>query len=328
MRSPLSVLDVVVSDLSILPEDKRVLLKSAVGRIKDIANNLLEKNRTIQSVTKSTEIPSSDKNSSAQLIGPLVEAILSEKRIQHRKKAGVGIHFIEPNHSYGVFANVQASEFKRVLSNLIDNSVDAIGDLGAISVRILPSADSWVEIKMTDTGKGISSDILPKLGQKGQTFGKSGGSGLGLYHARKTLEGWGGLLKITSDVGKGTEVSLRLPRVASPKWFVENLVFTPETTIVIVDDDNSIHRLWEGRLRELVDWVRECRGTGKVLYLVDYEFTGQKTDGLKLIEELGLSGQSVLVTSRYEEQRICDDCERLGVSLMPKGLAGFVPIII
>jgi hypothetical protein len=47
---------------------------------------------------------------------------------------------------------------------------------------------------------------------------------------------------------------------------------------------------------------------------------------LQIIEELGLGAQSILVTSRYEEAHIREKCERLGVKLIPKAMAGFVPI--
>jgi signal transduction histidine kinase len=45
IRSPLSALDVVLSSVSSLPEEQRILARLAINRIKDIANNLLLQNR-------------------------------------------------------------------------------------------------------------------------------------------------------------------------------------------------------------------------------------------------------------------------------------------
>ena len=45
-----------------------------------------------------------------------------------------------------------------------------------------------------------------------------------------------------------------------------------------------------------------------------------------MIKELGIASQSILVTSHTEEKEIRDECKRLGIKLLPKGLAGFVPI--
>ena len=59
---------------------------------------------------------------------------------------------------------------------------------------------------------------------------------------------------------------------------------------------------------------------------MDYEIAGASETGLDLIEQLGIQSQSILVTSRYEEPSIRDRCQRLGVSLIPKSMSGFVPI--
>ncbi|MDP3543216.1 MAG: hypothetical protein Q8T11_12180, partial [Elusimicrobiota bacterium] len=49
---------------------------------------------------------------------------------------------------------------------------------------------------------------------------------------------------------------------------------------------------------------------------------------LALIAELGLGSQTILVTSRFEEKAILDECLRLKARMIPKGLAGFVPIAV
>jgi hypothetical protein len=52
----------------------------------------------------------------------------------------------------------------------------------------------------------------------------------------------------------------------------------------------------------------------------------EKETGLDLIERLGIASRSVLVTSRYEDPRIRARCERLGLGILPKGLAALVPV--
>jgi hypothetical protein len=61
---------------------------------------------------------------------------------------------------------------------------------------------------------------------------------------------------------------------------------------------------------------------------LDYEILGDPKTGLDVIELLGIATQSVLVTSRYEEENVLSRCQKLGVKLLPKNLAGFVPITI
>jgi hypothetical protein len=176
-----------------------------------------------------------------------------------------------------------------------------------------------------------------------------GGSGLGLYHAHNSIKSWGGRLNIVSQLGKGTQVTITLPKVAAPAWFVNELAFVPGSTIAVLDDDESIHRIWRGHaesahlsdysikllhlstpaeLRDICKDNTETVRPGKdaTTYLVDYELLGFNETGLDLIEELGIAAQSSLVTSRYEEPAIRERCLRLKVRLIPKGIAGFVPI--
>ena len=204
-----------------------------------------------------------------------------------------------------------------------------------------------MEITVKDNGKGIPIDLLGKLGTRGETHGKEDGSGLGLFHARTSCEAWGGNLSIKSQLGVGTTVSISLPRSNPPPWFVSQLSLTSNSIVVVFDDDTSIHRIWQGYFdakrvhsrgisiihistpNEFKQWVTENKVAEKgVLYLVDFEFMGFNETGLDLIESLGINANSILVTSRYEEKKVQERCSVLGVPLIPKGMAGFVPLVI
>ncbi len=86
IRSPLTALDIVLSDLSVLPEEKRTLARMAVSRIKDIANNLLTQNRnlSIKSIEEGISLAPQEgpESMKPQMIVSLIENILSEKRLQ------------------------------------------------------------------------------------------------------------------------------------------------------------------------------------------------------------------------------------------------------
>jgi hypothetical protein len=136
-----------------------------------------------------------------------------------------------------------------------------------------------------------------------------------------------------------------LPQAPPPQWFVSTLELAPGGTVVVLDDDTSIHQIWQGRFdsmkakeqgievlhfstpADLRGFVFDHPGQAHdALYLTDYELVGYKETGLGLIEELKLGEQSILVTSRFEEKGILDQCLRLKVRMIPKGLAGFVPM--
>ena len=80
----------------------------------------------------------------------------------------------------------------------MNNAVESIvSDQGIINMSLFEE-DQNVVIQITDNGKGISADLIAKLGKLGVTYGKLNGHGLGLFHAKNTIESW----SIQTDPGK------------------------------------------------------------------------------------------------------------------------------
>lgn len=351
IRSPLSVLNVIAGTLKDLPEDKRLPMRSAINRINDIANQLLQKNtfepsNKIISTTSISEIKAepNEQNFTTELLSSIVDVMVSEKRIQFREKASVVIE-TDLEESYGAFAAIDSIEFKRVLSNLINNSVEALKKENGrveVSVKNYPSKKL---VAVRDNGSGIPPHILEKLGEKGVTHGKEGtesGSGLGIYHAKKTIESFGGTFAIRSQEGFGTEIRMEFPNCEPPSWFVPEIALKHGQTVVALDDDQSVLEVWKQRFgslnepvsivaftsgNEFNNWIESnTESATQAIFLMDYELIGQRLTGLDLIEENKLSHRAILVTSRYEEPQIRKRCEKLGVKLTPKSMAGYVPI--
>jgi signal transduction histidine kinase len=179
IQSPLAAISVVEKELLELPEEKRIMLRSAANRIRDIANDLLSKNAGESSPTSSA---GKIEKMAPELLSAILEGMISEKRLQFRSKIGVEILLHLGKTSYGLFANILSCEFKRLISNLINNAVEAMESGGQVNVS-LRSEGADIQIEIQDNGKGIPKELLPRLGAKGETHGKPGGSGLGLFHA-------------------------------------------------------------------------------------------------------------------------------------------------
>ena len=205
IRSPLAALGASVKGLTV-PEEQRTLIDGAVGRMQGIAGDLLRRYRAPGAEGKA-------KVETRSLAG-LIEQVVAEKRIQHKDRAGLKIGFV--NSADGARAAVDPKELQRIISNLVNNAVEALDNGGSVSVS-LSAPDGRVVIKVADDGRGIPPEILSKLGRKGETHGKDGGTGLGLYHARTSVESWGGSLAIMSEPGKGTSVLISLPAAALPR---------------------------------------------------------------------------------------------------------------
>jgi signal transduction histidine kinase len=99
----------------------------------------------------------------------------------------------------------------RVFTNLINNSIQAIGEgnPGKIEIRITTLSGSHL-ITLSDNGSGILPEQEGKIFQPNFTT-KSGGMGLGLAIVRNIIISSGGEITFTSETGKGTTFSISLP---------------------------------------------------------------------------------------------------------------------
>lgn len=105
------------------------------------------------------------------------------------------------------------AEMKRVLSNLLENAVDATAERGMVRVSCRELHADRLLLIIEDNGPGIEPSVLARLGQLGFTSGKGEmGSGLGLHYCFTTIKKWGGELSISSELGRGTRASLLLKR--------------------------------------------------------------------------------------------------------------------
>ncbi len=342
IRSPLAALNVATSMISELPEDNRLLIRRAVQRINDIANELIIRSK------RSPDLGTAEEEEAVglHLISCLIESIISEKRLQFRTQKNVDIDFQMRTENYGLFAKVNPAAFKIILSNLINNSVEAFeGDSGEIHVNLLTDENGQIVIEVMDNGKGIPREVLPQLMKEGASFGKKKGTGLGLFHASKTIQSWNGFIKIQSTEKTGTSVKISLPRVSEPDWFIQQLALPENAIVVVLDDDDSIHEIWKGRFNkdelqtikvlhfknphEVIEWYdRRFDQSSSIFYLFDHELIGFDLTGLDVAEKLGISEKTILVTSRFDEDPVRQSCITKKVRMIPKALAGFVPIYV
>ena len=105
-------------------------------------------------------------------------------------------------------------QIEQVLLNVFHNAIDASHDGTAIDVTAfeLPSGqNAGMVITVTDHGVGIPDDALAHVFEPFFTRGKRQGTGLGLAICRNIIEGHGGNIQITSEVGKGTSIRIWLP---------------------------------------------------------------------------------------------------------------------
>ncbi|MDX9846461.1 MAG: ATP-binding protein [Tenuifilaceae bacterium] len=103
------------------------------------------------------------------------------------------------------------SKLQQALLNILLNAVQAIGSEGRITIKT--TGDSkWIKVTITDTGCGINSENLKRITDPFFTTKDPGkGIGLGLSITQTIIADHRGNLKIQSEEGKGTTVTVSLP---------------------------------------------------------------------------------------------------------------------
>ncbi|GAB4342181.1 MAG: hybrid sensor histidine kinase/response regulator [Leptolyngbyaceae cyanobacterium] len=114
-------------------------------------------------------------------------------------------------------------ELRRLVSHLVNNAIK-FTQKGSIEIRLIgapikslsdaDTSNAWVTIEVQDTGCGIppaDQKMLFERFRQGEGDNRRAGSGLGLYLARRIVEGHQGTIVVESQVGQGSLFTIRLP---------------------------------------------------------------------------------------------------------------------
>lgn len=192
------------------PEEQR--------RYLDIALNELERLGTLITSMLDLSALESGKTDFKPVIirwNPLVESVaetmdrkISEKQIELR--------IVSPDQEK-ININGDPDRLKQILLNLLENAVRHTPQGGSITVESKITGN-WLEVEITDTGEGISSEDLPFIwerfykGDRSRSIHREG-SGLGLTITKHLVELHGGSIRAESVAGDGTTFYIRLPAV-------------------------------------------------------------------------------------------------------------------
>ena len=138
---------------------------------------------------------------------------MDQCRAYMERRASRKVEFEYPDPKDGdLSVKINKHLFDWVVENLIRNSLDAMDGKGKLSAKIYTEG-SYVNIDLTDTGKGIPSSKHSTVFQPGFTT-KQRGWGLGLSLAKRIIENYhqGKIFVKTSKVGEGTTFTIRLPK--------------------------------------------------------------------------------------------------------------------
>jgi adenylate cyclase len=152
---------------------------------------------------------------------------------------------------------VDPMRLRQILLNLLSNACKFTKD-GEVRLRVRKIADgrSWVEFAVSDTGIGMTAEQQAKLFEEfaqadALTARRFGGTGLGLAITRKLARMMGGDVTVTSEPGKGSVFTVRLPgRGDGPaRTFTESGRRADAGCVLVIDDDTTARELLADQLK-------------------------------------------------------------------------------
>lgn len=208
IKTPLAVIQnyaTLLQDETLDAESRKAYAKTLVTaskRITDLITNILKLNKL-----ENQEIQ--EKHEKFNLTEALAECVVEFEPLIEKKNLDLNCDFDDLT----IFSSKSLLEI--VWNNLISNAIKFTPDGGKIDIS-LKRIDSNAEIKVTDTGCGMTSETGAKIFEKfyqGDTSHSMQGNGLGLALVKKVIDILGGEISVQSELNKGSTFTILLKDV-------------------------------------------------------------------------------------------------------------------
>ena len=244
-------------------------------------------------------------NSETVNLAPLVDEVIGTARQLSDQNKN---HLIVEGHDAPSTITVDPMRLRQILLNLLSNACKFTkGGEVVLRTRTIVDGRNWIEFAVSDTGIGMTPDQQAKLFQEftqadSSTARQFGGTGLGLAITRKLAQMMGGDVTVTSELGKGSIFTVRLPASEhqTPDSSTRgNAEPRAADCVLVIDDDATA--------RELIAHNLQVAGFSAVT-------ASGGLEGLKLAKELrpvaitldvvmpDLDGWSVLAALRQDTE--------------------------
>jgi len=209
LRTPLSVIrthsEVALLNDSMAKEVRKIFISSIeeLDRTSGIINNLLTFNNLIR--------PEKMEFSTINLIDAAEQSIKKVEKLAKGKNISLSLQKTLPATVWGNPAAID-----QIILNLVKNAVNYTDPGGKVSIQISPDYRGYVNLVVTDTGRGIAPKDLrhifePFFRAEPSRDRKSGSSGLGLTIVSELVKSHNGKIQVKSKVQVGTIITISLP---------------------------------------------------------------------------------------------------------------------
>lgn len=198
-------IEVLKSELDLAQEDKEIFLRiiNEINRIESLLKNMLNYARPLKPQPESIRIH--------EILDNIIKTSeYSLKSPGDTSRLTRNINFVKDYAADFPEIDADPAQMQQVLLNLVLNGIDAINESGTITVKTAQVPDEAVQIRISDTGKGIAPEILGKVFNPFFTT-KSKGNGLGLAICKRLVEQHNGTIEVFNNPEGGVTFVITLP---------------------------------------------------------------------------------------------------------------------
>ena len=209
---------------------------------------------------------------------------------------------VDPATSYTV---ADSTQLTRALGNLLQNASEAGAKKVSVSAELAKEA-GMLQLTITDDGAGMSPEMLSKAWTPFSTT-KVGHQGLGLPAALHVISQAQGRIELTSEEGKGTQVSIWLPvaRVGESSVVAAGEV----SSVLLLDDDdewaqNFLKMLADAGLKASRQDTLDKLPPADLFFVDEHSASFSMDDVLATVKKANLAGKTVVLTAALNPERV------------------------
>lgn len=202
IRNPLNAISMVAQRLAkeFVPSNDKEKYEEMIGMIRSESNRL---NKIVEEFLNFARPPKLNRQPTnvAQLLDETISLISSQLKDNN----------IEITKNYFMLGgwSIDKEQMKQAILNLLLNAIEAMPEGGYLTVNA-QSIDNTLLIEISDTGKGIPQEDIPRVFDLYFTT-KDNGTGLGLSIVQRIIVEHGGWITVNSVLGKGTSFKIYIP---------------------------------------------------------------------------------------------------------------------
>ncbi|MDR0678199.1 MAG: PAS domain-containing sensor histidine kinase [Holosporaceae bacterium] len=319
-----------------LSDNHHATLMNIITSIRNIANDLL--NKYMQDCRDACS-----EQEEYILLSLILQELISHKKYQYKESKVKLNYSYDPNIKF-TFIKCDQSNFGRMISNIINNAVEALENESGIIDISFSVEEQTVRIAVKDNGKGMPKEMVDKINHHfpvGTT--KKNGHGLGFGQITNTIKRYDGQLFIESTEGKETIVTITFPLSEYPDWIADKITLYKGNMVVILDDDPVILRTWKTLLKdyskhlnlfffedcdEAFSFIESLEDENNIFLIADLKLKSGNLNRFYMILKNNLRERTLIVSDTQSDKIIHDLVSQSRLKILPKQFISDIPIIL